>query len=114
VRVPELVRREAASDARSRGGFPKLASRGGRRPRASAGRPAGDAEQRSNWHIDVDVKPGLELFPSPVVHPDLAAPAALAATHEHGATAGIEVGRAERERFMDAQPGAPKHDDQPT
>ena len=55
----------------------------------------------------------LELFPGPVVHADLAAAAALAAADEHCAAAGVEVGLGERERFVDAQPGAPEHDDQP-
>jgi hypothetical protein len=35
--------------------------------------------------------------------------AGLASTHQHGATARIEVRFAERERLVDAQPGAPHH-----
>jgi len=46
------------------------------------------------------------LLPGPVVHADLAATAALPATDEHGTAPGVEVGFAERERFVDAQPGA--------
>jgi hypothetical protein len=45
-------------------------------------------------------------------HADLPAPAALAAAHEHRAAARIEVALAERERFVDAQPGAPQHDNE--
>jgi hypothetical protein len=42
------------------------------------------------------------------------AAAALAAADEHCAAAGVEVGLGERERFVDARPGAPEHDDQPS
>jgi hypothetical protein len=35
------------------------------------------------------------------------------ASHEDGAAAAIEVGLAQRERFVDAKTGAPEHDDQP-
>ena len=59
------------------------------------------------------VEPRLELFPGPVVHADLAAAPALAAADEHRAAARVEVGLGERERFVDAQPGAPEHHDQP-
>ena len=55
----------------------------------------------------------LKLLPGPVVHADFAAAAALAAADEDCAAAGVEVGFGERERFVDAQPGAPEHDDQP-
>src|SRR5919199_2635868 len=58
-------------------------------------------------------EPGLKLLPGPVVHPHLAAPAALAAPHEQRSATRVEVGLGERERLVDAQPGAPEHDDQP-
>jgi hypothetical protein len=49
---------------------------------------------------------------APIVHADFAAAAALAAADEDCAAAGVEVSLAERERFVDAQAGAPQHDDQ--
>jgi hypothetical protein len=54
-----------------------------------------------------------EAAPSPVVHADFAATLALTATDENCAAASVEVSLVERERFVDAQPGAPEHDDQP-
>jgi hypothetical protein len=62
--------------------------------------------------LDARVEPGRELFPGPVVHADLAAPAALAAADEQRSAARVEVGLGERERLVDAQAGAPEHDDQ--
>jgi ATP phosphoribosyltransferase regulatory subunit HisZ len=59
------------------------------------------------------VQPGLELFEAPVVHADLAPVAALAAAYEHGAAAAVEVELGQVERFLNAQPGAPEHHDQP-
>jgi hypothetical protein len=47
-----------------------------------------------------------------VVHAELAAAAALAAAYARRAAARVEVGLAECERFVDAQTGAPEHDDQ--
>jgi hypothetical protein len=54
----------------------------------------------------------LQLLPGPVVHADFAAAASLAAAHQHGAAARVEIGLGERERFADPQPGAPQQDDQ--
>jgi len=51
------------------------------------------------------------LLPGPGVHADLAALAAFAAAHQDRAAARIEVAFGEGERFADAQPGAPQHDD---
>ena len=52
-------------------------------------------------------------FEGPVVHADFAAASALAAAHQDGAAARVEVELAEIERFLDAQSRAPEHDDQP-
>jgi len=57
-------------------------------------------------------EPRLQLLPRPVVHTDLAAAAALAATDQHGAPPPIKIGLSERERLADPQPGTPEHDDQ--
>src|SRR5215218_11076614 len=72
-----------------------------------------DAEQRPNGHLQAQLEPRLQLFPSPCVHTDLAAPAALATADQQGATAVIEIGLSEGERFLDAQPGAPQDHDEP-
>ena len=58
-------------------------------------------------------EPGLKLLPCPVVHPDLAAAAALAAAHEQRSAPPIQVGFPERERLVNPQAGAPEHYDQP-
>jgi hypothetical protein len=52
------------------------------------------------------------LFPSPCVHPDLAAAPALAVSDEQRAAAVIEIAFGERERFLDAQPGSLHDHDQ--
>src|SRR4051812_23237136 len=59
-----------------------------------------------------DGQPGLELFEAPVVHADLAAAAAFATAHENRAAATVEIELVEIERFLNAQTGAPKDDDQ--
>src|SRR6188472_1199953 len=81
-------------------------------PRPTACRTVDDAEQRSDRQLDPGLEPWFELLPRPVVHPDLAAPAALAAPHRQRSAARIEVGLGERERLTDPQAGAPEHDDQ--
>jgi len=92
-----LVRRETAPDAGGNGGSAEVGPGGDTGPLAAARRTVDDAEQRSDRKLEPQLEPGLELFPAPRIHPDLAAPAALAATHE---------------RFVDAEPGAPEDHDQ--
>jgi hypothetical protein len=58
------------------------------------------------------VQPGRELLAGPVVHADLAAPAALGAPHQQRSATRVQVGLGEREHLADPQPGAPQHDDQ--
>ncbi len=53
------------------------------------------------------------MLPSPVVHPDLATPAALAAADEQRTGAWVQVALMKIERLLNPQPGAPEHDDQP-
>jgi hypothetical protein len=53
----------------------------------------------------------LQLLPGPRVHPDFAAATALAAADEQRASVPVKVSLAEREGFVDAQSGAPQHDD---
>ena len=104
--------REAATHAGLCGDVAELRAHGGVRPRPPAGRTGDDAKQRSDWELGADVKPRLELLPGPLVHSDLAAPAALAAPHEQRAAAPIKIGLAQRECLVDAKAGAPQHDDQ--
>jgi hypothetical protein len=58
---------------------------------AAACRTVDHAEQRPDRQLQTQLEPGLQLLPAPGVHADLAAPAALAASDEHGATALIEI-----------------------
>jgi hypothetical protein len=83
VCAPQLVRREASANAGSGGCAPELGACTAGAPRASAGASIEDAEQRTDRQRDACDEPGLELLPSPVVHPDLAASPCFAATHEH-------------------------------
>jgi hypothetical protein len=90
----------------------QLFAGGGLRPAAAARRFGQNAEQRADGQREAEVQPLLKLFPGPVVHADFAAAAALAAADEDRAAAGVEVSLGERECLVDAQPGAPEHDDQ--
>src|SRR5215218_7311785 len=83
----------------------QLAARGGGRPPPSARGAVDDAEQRPDRQLNAHVEPGRELFEGPVVHPDLAAAAALAAPHQQRTAARVEVGLGERKRLADAQTG---------
>src|SRR3954469_6877804 len=70
-------------------------------------------EQRPERQLDPRLEPWFELLPGPVVHADLAAAAALAASDQQRSAARVEVGLGECERFADAQASAPEHDDEP-
>ncbi len=52
------------------------------------------------------------LFPTPIIHADLVALAALAVTHEQRSAAFVEIALGEVESFRDAQPSTPQYDDQ--
>jgi hypothetical protein len=112
VRVAELVRREAPTHPGLAGDAAQFRAGGAGCPRPSACRTVDDAEQRSDRQLDPGLEPWFELLPRPVVHPDLAAAATLAAPHQQRTAARIEVGLGERERLADPQPSAPQHDDQ--
>ena len=79
VGVTELVRCEPAPHSCRGGGAAQLGACRGWRPVASARGAVDDAEQRTDRELAPYVKPGLKLFASPCVHPDLAAAPALAA-----------------------------------
>src|SRR4051812_25912481 len=80
-------------------------------PRASAVGAVDQAEQRPDRHPLACPQPWLELLKAPVVHADLAAPAARAAAHEHRPASRVEVEFTEIERFLAAQAGRPEHRD---
>jgi hypothetical protein len=92
VRVPKLMRCEPSPHASARGGLAQF--------RARAGLAGRDAQQRTDRELDTRGEPGLEFVPGPVVHADLTATAALAATHQHRAAPRIEVRLAEWERLV--------------
>jgi hypothetical protein len=52
------------------------------------------------------------LLPGPAVHPDLAALAALPAADQDRAAREVKIALGQAERFADAQPRAPEHNDQ--
>jgi hypothetical protein len=69
------------------------------------------AKQRPDRQLDACGQPRAELFPAPRVHADLAPTAALAVADEQRPAARVEVVLGERERLLDAEPGAPQDDD---
>ena len=101
VRVPELVRREASADASLDRGPAHIRSGGGAGPVTTTRRTVDDAEQRTDRKLNPALEPRMEFIPAPVVHADLAAASALAASDEQGAAAVIEVGLGEAEGFLD-------------
>src|SRR5271165_576361 len=75
-------------------------------------RSVDDAKQSPNGKTRADLEPRLQLIPGPVIHPDLAAPAALAAADEHSASGPVEVSLGEVECLADPQTGTPQHHDE--
>src|SRR3954468_8594113 len=75
--VAKLMWRESTAHTCSSRGLTQLGAGGSRRPRASARRSGGDAQQRTDRELDARGEPGLQLLPGPVVHADLAATAPL-------------------------------------
>jgi hypothetical protein len=109
--MAQLVRREPVPDTRLGRDSAELGADGCARPRAPAGGTIDDAQQRSDWQIDACGQPRAQVFPAPLVHPDLAAAAALAAADQDRPAPVIEVVLGERKRLLDAQSGTPKHHD---
>jgi hypothetical protein len=69
-----------------------------------------DAEERANRHACAVAKPRTQLLEAPLVHADLAALAALAVADQQRSAVLVEVDLGQRERFSDAQAGAPQHE----
>jgi hypothetical protein len=70
------------------------------------------AQRRSDRKLASELKPRVELFPGPAVHPDLAPLAALPAPDEDCATGSVQVALLKGERFADPKPGTPQQHDQ--
>ena len=112
VGVSQLMRGEASPHAGSRGSPTHVSARGGVSPVATARSPRDDAKQRSDWELEPCVKPWLQLLSAPRVHADFAASSAFAVANEQRSPSLVEVGFAERERFLNAQAGTPQDHDQ--
>src|SRR5215208_6731308 len=57
------------------------------------------------------LSPWPQLLPAQFVHPDLAAAAALAAADQDRSAPVVKIVLGQRQRFLNAQAGAPKNDD---
>ena len=79
--VPELMRRETASDPGRSGQIAQLTASGARRPPPAAGLAVDDAEQRPGWQQDPVGLPGSQLGEPERVHSGLAAFVALAVAY---------------------------------
>jgi hypothetical protein len=78
MRVPELVRREAPTDAGRDSGAAELSSGGGPGPVPASRESVNDAEQRTDRKLDPQLEPRAKLLPGPFVHADRAPSSALA------------------------------------
>ncbi len=78
-----------------------------------AGLGWGRAEPRTvpRRAVGAESEPGIETFPTPPVHPNLAALAAFPGAVQHSAPVAIKVGLGQDGRFADPQPGTPEHND---
>jgi hypothetical protein len=112
VGMAQLVRREPTPHPGLGGETAQLRAGTRLRPLPPAGRAVDDAEQRPCRQLRPLRGPRAEVFPAPVVHPDLATAAALALAHQERAAARIEVTLVEVERLLDPEPGAPENNDQ--
>ena len=112
VRVAQLMRRKTPPDTGVGGGVVQLRADAGGRPRAAGGRAAQYAEQRADRECGAQLQLWAQLLPCPAVHSDLAALATFATAGQDRAAIHVKVALGQRERFADAQSGAPGHDDQ--
>jgi hypothetical protein len=67
-------------------------------------------QKSAHWELEPQIEPDLQMLPSPLVHADSAAAAALAAANEQRAAAMVQVRRAQCQRLVNTQPRAPEHD----
>src|SRR3954471_3193966 len=89
--VPQLVRGDAATHAGPGCAPMQRSACRGCMPCASAAGAVDDAEQRTDRHRLTRAQPWLELLKAPVVHANLATPAAFAAAREHRAALRVEI-----------------------
>jgi hypothetical protein len=111
VRVPQLMRREAAAHAALGGELPEFAADGRGWPSATAGRAVDDAEQRSDRQLHAVLEPPVEVIETPVIHPRLAALVVLPVPDQQRPASLVDIGLAGREGFRDPRPAAPQHRD---
>jgi hypothetical protein len=112
VSVSELVRRESATDAGEDCGAVELPASGGLLPVPSGGCAVDHAEQPSGAEAGAELKPWLELSPTPAIHADLATAAALSAPDKNGSAGPVKIGLGEVKRLADPKAGAPQDHDQ--
>ena len=75
--VSELVWREPAADTGRLGGVVQLHPDAGGSARPALGGGAQHAEQCADGQVGAELESGIETFPTPAVHPNLAALAAF-------------------------------------
>jgi hypothetical protein len=66
MRMPQLMWRQTAANARLRSEFSQFAAHGGRWPRPPAGRAVDDAEQRTDGKLDAVLAPATEVLLMPM------------------------------------------------
>src|SRR5215210_4252130 len=99
VGVAQLVWSEAAPYSGHGSGAAEVGSCRGGRPVATARCAADDAQERTDRELAPHLKPGLQLFPAPGIHADLAAAPALSVPDQQRATALVQVAFGESERL---------------
>jgi hypothetical protein len=77
--------------------------------RSTAGWAADHAKERTDRERDACLKPGPQLLPGPVIHPNLSAATTLAAAHGDRAAADLEIALGESQCFRDPEPSTPQH-----
>jgi hypothetical protein len=96
--VAQLVWREPPSHTRRAGSVTQLLARHRRLPPATGRRSVDHTEHRADRKLTTDLEPRIELLPSPTIHSDLAALAALATPDEYGATRSVQIALLQRQR----------------
>jgi len=112
VSMPELVRTEPPADTGTDGGHSQLLPRSRRSPRPARRRTMQHAQRSAHRKRRAQLHPRPQLLLPPAIHPDLAAPSALAMTHQNRTADRVKIALGERERLRDPQPRSPQHDDQ--
>jgi hypothetical protein len=85
------MRREATTHACSQRKVAKRLANSRGRPRTTLRRTVDHTKQRSDAQGEAEAEPGVDLFPRPPIHADLAALAAFASADEDRAAVSVEV-----------------------